>query len=342
MAAYPGAVYAPRTKENKAGIVYDAAKKTIGYVEDITKLDDEIVAVETELGIDPRGDFADVAARLAALVPYTGADDDLDLGVFDLITTGDVLGGRLIIETNTLYVDLGHTGIGTNNPTKRLSVVSSGTPADDEVRFFYDPPTVDGNPDVGNEVDGPSFYVYRRAPEGDDYLRLYIQRYRTAAFVTPTQFRFYNGANLRLLISSGGIYNYVPIRIPSDANGIFFGAGADWDIYSNGTDFIIDRNVGGGFVVVPNGRIRQGQLSGQNNYIEMWWNVNGYIATGAGDLRISAVVGSDIVLGAVLNYIKIPTIRSGATQVAAGAAATELWKTNGHATLPDNVVMIGV
>jgi len=30
------------------------------------------------------------------------------------------------------------------------------------------------------------------------------------------------------------------------------------------------------------------------------------------------------------------------TQVAAGAAAGELWATSGHASLPDNVVMIGV
>ena len=34
--------------------------------------------------------------------------------------------------------------------------------------------------------------------------------------------------------------------------------------------------------------------------------------------------------------------KSGATQAAAGAAANELWKTNAHATLPDNVLMIGV
>jgi hypothetical protein len=35
-------------------------------------------------------------------------------------------------------------------------------------------------------------------------------------------------------------------------------------------------------------------------------------------------------------------MKSGATQGAAGAAANELWKTASHATLPDNVVMIGV
>lgn len=33
---------------------------------------------------------------------------------------------------------------------------------------------------------------------------------------------------------------------------------------------------------------------------------------------------------------------AGATQVASGASSTQLWRTAGHASLPDNVVMIGV
>lgn len=38
----------------------------------------------------------------------------------------------------------------------------------------------------------------------------------------------------------------------------------------------------------------------------------------------------------------ITTIKSGATQGGAGAVANEIWKTASHATLPDNVLMIGV
>ena len=64
MAEYPGDIYSPRLKENKSGVVYNAAKKTVGYVEDVTKLDDEIVAIETELGTDPKGADADVKTRL--------------------------------------------------------------------------------------------------------------------------------------------------------------------------------------------------------------------------------------------------------------------------------------
>ena len=67
MTAYPGATYSPRTKENKSGVVYDAAKKTNGYVEDITKLDDEVVAIETELGLNVSGAFATLKARIESL-----------------------------------------------------------------------------------------------------------------------------------------------------------------------------------------------------------------------------------------------------------------------------------
>ena len=65
MATFPSGVYSPRTKENETGVVYDATKKTIGYAEDIAKLDDEVVAVETELGTNPKGNFTDVKTRIA-------------------------------------------------------------------------------------------------------------------------------------------------------------------------------------------------------------------------------------------------------------------------------------
>jgi len=62
MADFPSSVYSPRTKENKAGIAYDADKTTIGYSEDITKLDDEIVAIETELNSAITREYNDNAA----------------------------------------------------------------------------------------------------------------------------------------------------------------------------------------------------------------------------------------------------------------------------------------
>jgi len=78
-AEYPGSVYSPRAKENRSGVEYDADKKSVIFVEDISKLDDEVVAIETELGADPKGDYASVAAFLAALAAKTIFTDFLDL-----------------------------------------------------------------------------------------------------------------------------------------------------------------------------------------------------------------------------------------------------------------------
>lgn len=71
-AAYPAAVYSPRTKSNAPGVVYDAAKPTQLFAEDITKEDDEVVAIETELGTNPKGSHASVKARIEALEAAPG------------------------------------------------------------------------------------------------------------------------------------------------------------------------------------------------------------------------------------------------------------------------------
>ena len=67
MANFPDAVYSPRTKENKADVIYEPLKKTNSFAEDITKLDDEVVAIETELGANPKGGFASLKARIISL-----------------------------------------------------------------------------------------------------------------------------------------------------------------------------------------------------------------------------------------------------------------------------------
>lgn len=72
---------------------------------------------------------------------------------------------------------------------------------------------------------------------------------------------------------------------------------------------------------------------------------NRYITFGTGyDARIY-YDGNDLVLSPQnvgTGGVRILSMKSGATQAAAGAAADELWKTNGHTSLPDNVVMLGV
>lgn len=64
MADYPSAINSPRVKENRSGVVYDADKKTVLFVEDVQNSDDEIVAIETELGTLPKGSFTNVKTRI--------------------------------------------------------------------------------------------------------------------------------------------------------------------------------------------------------------------------------------------------------------------------------------
>jgi hypothetical protein len=103
MASYPSAVYAPRTKENKTGIVYDPTQKTIGYVEDVVKLDNEVVALETELGLLPKATSASVQERLKGIRSLSDAAADV------LVVKGSNVGigttapsGKLHLSGSTL------------------------------------------------------------------------------------------------------------------------------------------------------------------------------------------------------------------------------------------------
>ena len=54
------------------------------------------------------------------------------------------------------------------------------------------------------------------------------------------------------------------------------------------------------------------------------------ITCGTGKLQINSAGG-----------VIMEVLKSGATQAAAGAVGAEIWKTAGHATLPDNVLLVG-
>jgi len=109
MTTYPGAVYSPREKENKSGVAYDVNKKTVLFAEDIVKDDDEIVAIETELGTNPKGAHADVKARIVAIeaidpLPKAGGTmtGDIQLGETDIkldaVLSGDEKWSGIVIS----------------------------------------------------------------------------------------------------------------------------------------------------------------------------------------------------------------------------------------------------
>jgi len=77
MASYPGSIYSPRTKENKSGAVYTPAKTTVIYVEDVVNDDNEIVAIETELGTLVKWGSASVKERLKGFRSLSDANEDV-------------------------------------------------------------------------------------------------------------------------------------------------------------------------------------------------------------------------------------------------------------------------
>lgn len=107
---YPERIYSPREKSNRSGIIYDPLKKTVIFVEDISKLDDEVVAIENTLGENPQGAFDDVADFLTAIVVSLGnkmehVSDD----------TSPTLGGELDADGNNI-IGVSKIALGTDTP----------------------------------------------------------------------------------------------------------------------------------------------------------------------------------------------------------------------------------
>lgn len=73
MAEYPENIYEQRTLENLPGIVFDALQPRNLFAEDILNLANEIIAIETVLGLEPNGAYETVKAWLEALSEGGGA-----------------------------------------------------------------------------------------------------------------------------------------------------------------------------------------------------------------------------------------------------------------------------
>lgn len=48
MADFPASVFSPRARDDRSGVVYDADKKTVLFNKDLTDIENEVIAVETE------------------------------------------------------------------------------------------------------------------------------------------------------------------------------------------------------------------------------------------------------------------------------------------------------
>ncbi len=138
MANYPSSIYSPRTKENRSGVEFDPDKKTVIFAEDVLGDDNEIVAIETELGTLPKGDFSDVKTRLAA-----GLVRDLTFiidGGGSAITTGqkghleipfkcEILQATLLADASgSIVVDIWKDTYANFPPTDADSITSATPP----------------------------------------------------------------------------------------------------------------------------------------------------------------------------------------------------------------------
>lgn len=75
MPDFPTSIYSPRTKENALGVIYDALKTRVGFAEDVTKLDAEVVSLETILGLSPNWASASVAERIKGIRSLSDANE---------------------------------------------------------------------------------------------------------------------------------------------------------------------------------------------------------------------------------------------------------------------------
>jgi len=77
MTVYPGAIDQFRVHNNLPGMNYDAEKADIIYAEDINKISDNIVAIETTLGINPQGAENDIATLITTLQQQIAAQQTI-------------------------------------------------------------------------------------------------------------------------------------------------------------------------------------------------------------------------------------------------------------------------
>ncbi len=102
MANYPSSIYNPRARANRSGVVYDGTDATRIFAEDVDDIENEIIAVETELGANPKGSHDSVGDRIGDLEadaflksvgsPYRDAEAKLINAIYGIVTPTNIIG----------------------------------------------------------------------------------------------------------------------------------------------------------------------------------------------------------------------------------------------------------
>lgn len=249
MADYPNTITDPRVVANKPGTEYDAAKTTRLFAEDHNGLADEIVAIQTELGTNPKGTKTDVKTRISdieTLVPsapfikteneiYKNAEARLINDIYGIITPDNIVGlwifdpttGTTILDRGMKAHDLTlNSDASTLSPNKiglapNLSIpgVSVTYSAGDHADFSF-----------GNGSADSAFSIVSLCKQTAVNKRSILSKYDLTTGATKREFRFFEDSSSNLLFS---LYDesasaviarrYLTNKIPTNAWATYFG-----------------------------------------------------------------------------------------------------------------------
>ena len=212
----------------------------------------------------------------------------------------------------------------------------------DDDNFLWEQTSGNTELQLTNKTAGSDMYLSLNSNAGDstDDVGLMIYGFGEEGDSNTQDLRiFYDYANTEyvILAEKAGSQTAKDIRLrPSgEATGILFtedtitlsGSIPTIDHVSNGSSIILNTAV-----TMTAGSAFNITSTGANNVL---------ITSGAtGGITLTETSGCTFNVGT--NTVSINPVRSGATQGGASASANEVWKTASHATLPDNVLMIGV
>jgi hypothetical protein len=137
---FPDEIYSPRVKSNKAGVNYDSAVPSTLFADDLTKLDDEVVSIETILGVNVSGPFSTVYDWLlsiwTALFSPTGATYTPDSGSKTVaLNVGNTNIHIVSGHANGTAITFTITGAQNNQPFI-VSILQGGTTSSTIVAWF--------------------------------------------------------------------------------------------------------------------------------------------------------------------------------------------------------------
>lgn len=131
MAQYPDEIYTPRTLVNKPGTAYDEAKTSRLFAEDQNGTNDEIIAIQEELGLNPKGSYDSVAALLTDVLSKISSYLDQSVKTTAApIFTGVSFSENAVIKSNKGWLKLeaitGSVYINYDNPSTNVQIGRGG------------------------------------------------------------------------------------------------------------------------------------------------------------------------------------------------------------------------